>query len=137
MNGRLNTGYQFAEGIAPVFRRERKPCAPPVQRPLASKIPAAAAAPAHRDVPQNAPAQPSNNPVPPPVRRDAAVPDCLREFYPLAVNATRAWQHCAHRACLRAKRCTGQPPACFETHAETFREFMRARVAAQLRAEIQ
>ena len=67
---------------------------------------------------------------------DGHSPRNLGEFYAALVNATQAWRYCEHKACLRAKRCTALAAACFETHAETFREFMREKIAPCLRGEI-
>jgi len=44
------------------------------------------------------------------------------------------WKLCANRRCRRARRCCGEPRACFDRHLPHVPENARKRVLAELRA---
>lgn len=68
-----------------------------------------------------------------PVRYD---PRKFAEVFSAIADVTGVFVHCEHRACLRAKRCTGQEPPCYVTHVEDFHEFLRTKFGPRFRKEI-
>ncbi len=127
----LPFGYTFAIGKSPLgLARAKAPSPAAVLRETAPVKTRAEIPP--REIAK--PTAPEKTFEAPP--RPAFVPsEALCEFYRIVVNATSAWKHCAHRACLRGKRCASSP-ACFELHPGIFREFMQLRVRPLLRGEI-